>query len=52
MKTMNKHNDKKAAAEHPAYRGLDINAADDNKVDPRLVNEETRTLNNNPRSTE
>lgn len=33
-----------------AYRGIDVNVADDEKVDPELVKQETRELNNNPRN--
>ena len=32
--------------------GVDINRADDNKVTPQLLNEETKELNNNPRTNE
>lgn len=32
------------------FRGVDINKADDNKVDPHMVKADTRDLNNNPRN--
>lgn len=37
-------------AKDEQYRGVDINKADDNKVDPELVKQETKELNNNPRN--
>lgn len=32
------------------YRGADVNLADDCKVSKKLVKEDTKTLNNNPRN--
>lgn len=32
------------------YRGVNVDKADDNKVDPKLVEQETCELNNNPRN--
>ncbi|MBD5313779.1 MAG: hypothetical protein K2G41_12140 [Duncaniella sp.] len=32
------------------YRGVDVNVADNGKVDPKLVEQETKELNNNPRN--
>lgn len=34
------------------YRGVDINKADDNKVNPELVKQDTKELNNNPRNSD
>lgn len=42
----------KNAVPQDYYPGADINAADDNKVDEKLVEERTKTLNNNPRTTD
>lgn len=38
------------ANEENQYRGVDINKADDNKVNPELVKQETKELNHNPRN--
>ncbi len=32
------------------YPGVDVNNGDDNKVDKKLVKQEIRELNNNPRN--
>lgn len=32
------------------YRGVDVNVADKEKVDPKLVEQEVKELNNNPRN--
>lgn len=32
------------------YVGVDVDRADDNKVDPKMVEQETKELNNNPRN--
>lgn len=32
------------------YPGVDVNKGDDNKVDKKLVKQEIRELNNNPRN--
>ena len=32
------------------FPGVAVNKSDDGKVDPRLVRERTKTLNNNPRN--
>ncbi|MDE6306610.1 MAG: hypothetical protein K2L90_08495 [Muribaculaceae bacterium] len=34
------------------YPGISVNCADDNAVDPKLVKERTKTLNNNPRNSD
>lgn len=34
------------------FPGVAIDCADDEKVDPRLIKERTKTLNNNPRDTD
>lgn len=34
------------------YPGMSVNCADDNTVDPKLVKERTKTLNNNPRNSD
>lgn len=49
---MDKHNDKQKQenAEVKKFRGVDINAADDNKVDERLVKQDIKLRNDNPHS--
>lgn len=32
------------------YRGVDVNIADDNKVNPKMVQKDVKELNNNPRN--
>lgn len=34
------------------FPGVDVNVADDNKVDPKMVKEEVKELNNNPRNSD
>ncbi len=38
--------------ESKKYRGVDVNIADDDKVSPKMVKNETAELNNNPRNTD
>ncbi len=47
---MDKHVHKDVAAKGEQYRGVDINKADNGKVTPKMVKEETKELNNNPRN--
>lgn len=42
--------DKKDTKKPTDYVGVDINVADDEKTTPRLVKQETKELNNNPRN--
>lgn len=47
---MSQRNTQQQAADAGLYPGVAINQADDKEVDPKLVKERTRTLNNNPRN--
>jgi hypothetical protein len=47
---MDKNVHKDVAAKGEQYRGVDINKADNGKVTPKMVKEETKELNNNPRN--
>lgn len=47
---MEKKHDMTAAEAQQKYPGVETNKADDNKVDSKLVREETKELNNNPRN--
>lgn len=44
--------DKKNKPRHDedTYRGVDVNKADNGREDKKLVNQEIRELNNNPRN--
>lgn len=42
--------DKTNVKDSEQYRGVDINKADDCKVDAKMVKEDTKELNNNPRN--
>ncbi len=44
-----KNMDKKKATD---YRGVDVNIATDDKDTPKMVKEDTKELNNNPRNNE
>lgn len=41
--------DKKVKPAEKDYRGADVDKADNDKTDARLVKEDVRDLNNNPR---
>lgn len=47
---MEKKHDITAAEAQKKYPGAEIDKADKDKVDSRLVKEETKDLNNNPRN--
>lgn len=47
---MNKKHDITAAEAQQNYPGAGTDKADNNKVTPKLVKEETKDLNNNPRN--
>lgn len=47
---MDKKTKKSDIEKDAQYRGADINLADDCKVSKKLVKEDTKTLNNNPRN--
>ncbi len=46
---MNKKENTKVKDEE-LYRGVDVNKADDDKVTPKMVQNDTKELNNNPRN--
>lgn len=41
---------KEATEQEEKYRGVDVNKADDGKVSEKMVKEDTKELNNNPRN--
>lgn len=47
---MEKKHDMTAAEAQQKYPGVETDNADNDKVDPKLVKEETKELNNNPRN--
>lgn len=47
---MEKEHDMTAAEAQQKYPGVETDNADNDKVDPKLVKEETKELNNNPRN--
>lgn len=50
---MDKKNAPKTAVKSAdEYRGVDVDVSDDNKVTPKMVKDETRELNNNPRNSD
>lgn len=49
---MDKKTEKNELEKDAQYRGAEVNIADDCKVNKKLVKEDTKTLNNNPRDDE
>lgn len=47
---MDKKVKKEASEKGEQYRGVDVNMADDCKVSAKMVREDTKALNNNPRN--